>query len=229
MDRSLGLAPNLFFSDFPNYTYQIFTYMFLHGGFLHLLFNMFVLWMFGTEIELTWGSKPFARFYLLSGIAGGLLSLATNSLFPAGLIVGASGAIYGVMIAYWLMFPNRVLYLYFVIPVKVRWAIPAFLLLGFLFGGAGTAHMAHLGGALFGLIYLKSDWRWFRLGKAVKDLKYKRQTARLNKNRQQAEDTMKRVDSILDKINAVGIENLSKEEREFLEKASSELSHKQDK
>jgi len=229
MDVLFGLTPSMFFGQFPNYTYQVFTYMFLHGGFFHLFFNMFVLWMFGTEIEFAWGTRVFARFYILCGLAGAILSLAAQSLFPAGVIIGASGAIYGVLIAYWLMFPNRMLYLYFLVPVKVKWAVPGFMLLGLLFGGSNVAHMAHLGGALWGYLHLKFDWRWFAVGKTVKDLKYKRQTARLNRNRQKAEDTMKRVDAILDKINEVGIENLTSEEREFLEQASSELSHKREK
>jgi membrane associated rhomboid family serine protease len=223
-----SLQPRLFFDQFPNYTFQVFTYMFLHGGLLHLAFNMFFLWMFGTEIEYSWGSKSFAWFYLLCGLAGGVLSLATQALFPAGLILGASGAIYGVFVAYWLMFPNRYLYLWFLFPVKVKWAIPGFMLIGFLFGGSSVAHMAHLGGALWGLIYIKMDWRWGRFGGSLRNIKYKRQEAKLNKRRRQADDIMKRVDAILDKINEVGIENISKEDRKFLEEASSELSQKRD-
>jgi membrane associated rhomboid family serine protease len=223
-----SLVPGLFFDQFPNYIYQVFTYMFLHGGLWHLAFNMFFLWMFGTEIEHTWGTKSFARFYLLCGLAGGFLSLATQGIFPAGVILGASGAIYGVFVAYWFMFPNRYLYLWFLFPVKVKWAIPGFMLLGFLFGGSGIAHMAHLGGALWGVLHIKLDWRAGRLGGKFKDLKYKRQTAKLSKRRKKAEDIMKRVDAILDKINEVGIDNLSKEERKFLEEASSELSEKKD-
>ncbi|UCC45246.1 MAG: rhomboid family intramembrane serine protease [Candidatus Zixiibacteriota bacterium] len=224
----LGLYPDLFFSEFPNYIYQIFTYMFLHGGLFHIAFNMFILWMFGTEIEYAWGTRSFAWFYLMAGVAGGVLSLIAHSVLPSGLIIGASGAIYGVMIAYWLMFPNRLLYLYFLIPVKVKWAVPGFMLIGFLFGGSGIAHMAHLGGALYGLLYLKLDWRWLTLGKKIRNLRYKQQSAKLEKRRRQAEDTMKRVDAILDKINEVGIENISDSDRKFLEEASSELSKEED-
>jgi len=227
----LSLSPDLFYEQFPNYIYQVFTYMFLHGGIWHLVFNMFMLWMFGTEIEYTWGSKTFARFYLLCGITGGVLPLVTHSIFStgSGYILGASGAIYGVLIAYWLMFPERMLYLYFLFPVKVKYAIPGLMLLGLLFGGAGVAHAAHLGGALFALAYLKLDWHLFSFGKRIRNLHYKRQTTKLNRRRQQAEDIMNRVDSILDKINEVGIENISKADRKFLEDASSELSQKKDK
>jgi len=219
----LGLTPARFFSDFPNLLYQVFTYMFLHAGFGHIFFNLFALWMFGTEIELTWGSRAFGRFYIIAGLCGAILTLIVTPSQSIPMI-GASGAIYGVLVAYWLMFPNRYLYLWFLLPVKVKWAIPGFMVLGFLMSGGGVAHMAHLGGALFGLAYLKLDWRLFRFKDRLKNLRYKRQEAKLQRNRRQAEDVMKRVDEILDKINEVGIENLSREERRFLEEASSEMS-----
>jgi membrane associated rhomboid family serine protease len=227
---NLGLTPARFFSEFPNLLYTIFTYMFLHstGMFGHILFNMFALWMFGTEIEHTWGSKSFARFYLYCGLAGAILTLI---VYPSQAVpmIGASGAIYGVLIAYWLMFPRRNLYIYFLFPVKVKYAIPGMMILGFLFSGGNVAHMAHLGGALFGLAYLKLDWRWISFGKKLKNLRYKRQEAKLEKRRQNAVDTMKRIDAILDKINEVGLENISKADRKFLEEASSELSERGNK
>ncbi len=220
---SLGLTPRRFYSEFPNLLFQPLTYMFLHGGFGHIFFNMFILWMFGTEIEFGLGTKKFGRFYILAGLAGALLTLIVKS--SQGIpTVGASAAIYGVLVAYWVSFPNRKLYLYFLFPVKVKWAIPGMLLLGFLFGGPNVAHFAHLGGALFGLLYYRSGWRWLSFGRKIKDLRYRRQSAKLEKNRQKAEEIMKRVDDILDKINEVGIENISKEDRKFLEEASSRLS-----
>lgn len=223
LTMTLGLVPAQFFSEFPNKLFQPFTYMFLHGGFGHLFFNLFALWMFGTEIEYTWGSRSFGRFYLLAGFFGAMLTLIFHP-GQMGPTIGASAAIYGVMIAYWIMFPNRMLYIYFVFPVKVKWAVPGFMLLGFFFSGGNIAHMAHLGGALFALFYLKADWRWLSLGAKIKNLRRGRQEAKLEQNRQRAEDVMKRVDSILDKINEVGLENLSKEEKKFLEKASSNMS-----
>jgi membrane associated rhomboid family serine protease len=227
LEFHLGLTPARFFADFPNLLYQIFTYMFLHstGHIFHLIFNMFILWMFGTEIEYGWGSKSFARYYLLAGLSGAILTLIMFSS-QLGPTIGASGAIYGVLVAYWLMFPNRKLYIYFLFPVKVKWAIPGMMILSFLLSGGGVAHMAHLGGALFGLVYLKFDWHWLGLGRRIKTLRHRRQEAKLEKNRQKAEDVMKRVDSILDKINEVGMENLTPEERRFLDEASSTLSKK---
>lgn len=222
----LGLTPARFFSDFPNLLYQPLTYMFLHGGLSHIFFNMFVLWMFGTEIEFGWGSKKFGRFYILAGLSGAILTLIVHSgqNIP---VVGASAAIYGVLAAYWVMFPSRMLYIWFLFPVKVKWAIPGMMILGFLFGGGNVAHFAHLGGALFGFIYMKSDWRFVIFGDRLKNLRYKRKEAKLDKNRKKAEDVMKRVDDILDRISEVGLENLTKEERKFLEEASSKMSEKQ--
>ena len=218
----LGLTPALFWDGFPKFIYQIFTYMFLHAGLWHIFFNMLALWMFGTEIEHTWGTRSFARFYFICGLAG---ALGTLLVFPHQPIptIGASGAVWGILVAYWLMYPDRNLYLYFLLPVKVRWAIPGLLILSIFTSGDNVAHMAHIGGALCGFLYLKVDWRWNRLGQRVKDLRRRRLEAKLEKRRAEASDIMRRVDAILDKISAVGIENLSREERKFLDEASSHL------
>ena len=225
LTQALGLTPARFFGEFPNLIYQLLTYMFLHGSLGHIFFNMFALWMFGTEIEFALGSRSFSRFYLLSGLSGAVLTLVVKSGQPYPMI-GASAAIYGVLVAYWIMFPNRNLYIYFLFPVKVKWAIPGMMLLGFLFAGGSVAHWAHLGGALYGLAYIKFDWRWIRWGRRLKDIRYRRETTKLAKKRQKAGEIMRRVDTILDKINEVGIENISKDDREFLEEASSRLSDK---
>lgn len=219
-----GLTPAKFFSEFPNYLFQPFTYMFLHATFFHILFNMFALWMFGTEIELAWGSRSFLKYYLYCGLGGALFSLVFNPglAYP---IVGASGAIFGILVAYWLMFPNRYLLFFFLFPMQVRWAIPLFAVLTFLASGPHVAHLAHLGGALVGLVYIKMDWRLHRFPRWIKSVRLNRKTAKLEKNRQKADEIMKRVDRILDKINEVGIENISKEDRKFLEDASQILSN----
>jgi rhomboid family protein len=228
---TFGFTPGSYFSDdFPNGFYKPFTYMFLHGGLFHILFNMLILWMFGTEFETMWGSRRFLRFYLLSGLGGALFSLALDFNSYAA-IIGASGAVFGVMAAYWRYFPERKLYLYFVIPVKIRWAIPAFLLVpiiwSFISPGDNVAHFAHLGGAVVGFFLCRrgnavhSDGAlkgWFKRRKNEK------LTERFEANRRKAEDVMQRVDSILDKINAVGLENITDEERKFLEEASERLS-----
>jgi len=170
LESIFGLVPARIFSDFPNNLYclyQTFTYMFLHAGFFHILFNMFVLWMFGTEMEYKWGSRPFLKYYFYCGLGGAFLSLIFNYNL-AHPIIGASGAIYGILAAYWLMFPNRTILIFFILPMKVRWAIPLLALLNFVASGPYVAHLAHLGGALVGLAYMKLSWRqyspslWFK-------------------------------------------------------------------
>ena len=219
----LGLVPARFIGEFPKYIFQPLTYMFLHANFLHIFFNMFTLWMFGTEIEYSWGSKEFLKFYLLCGIGGALFSLVfnPNMTYP---IIGASGAIYGVLVAYWLMFPGRILLLFFILPMQVRWAIPLFALMNFFASGPNVAHLAHLGGAVVGLAYIKLDWRLLRISKWLRSFRTTRQTAKLERRRQKAEEIMKRVDEILDKINQVGLENISSDDKRFLEEASQILS-----
>ncbi len=225
----LGLTPALFFKDFPNYLYQPLTYMFLHSGFFHIFFNMFALWMFGTEIEYAFGSKNFLKFYIYCGLGGAFLSLAFMSNMNAP-IVGASGAIFGVLAAYWLMFPNRYLLIFFLFPMKVKYAIPLFGVLNLIAAFSAPAapkiaHLAHLGGALVGLVYMKFDWGLKSPFKWLRSFKLKRKETKLEKKRQKAEEIMKRVDNILDKINEVGIDNISREDKKFLEDASKLLSN----
>lgn len=223
LDKILGFTPATYFANLPRTLLQPLTYMFAHGGLGHIFFNMLTLWMFGTEIESAWGTKAFARYYLLCGLAGAVMTML---VFPhqVNTVVGASGAIYGVLVAYWLMFWDRYVLFYLVIPVKVKWFVPLLMGLGFFFGGANVAHMAHLGGALCGLAYIKMDWRWNWLSRRLKDLRHRRAASKLEKRRHEADDIMRRVDAILDKINEVGMENLTRAERKFLEEASSHLS-----
>ncbi|MCP4704985.1 MAG: rhomboid family intramembrane serine protease, partial [candidate division Zixibacteria bacterium] len=141
-------------------------------------------------------------------------------------IVGASGAIYGILAAYWLMFPDRFILIFFIFPMKVRWAIPLFGLINFVAAGPNVAHLAHLGGALVGFIILRAEWQLGSFGNRFKNLRHKQKNAKLEKNRQKAEEVMQRVDRILDKINEVGIEKISKDDRKFLEEASEILSKK---
>jgi hypothetical protein len=191
--------------------------------------------MFGPELELAWGLKQFLFYYFLCGIAGGAFTVAfqPHSAIPT---IGASGAIYGILVAYAVMWPNRTLLLYFLIPMKVKYAVLLFVGLEFfasVMGNTdGIGHLAHLGGAAIGFLYLKFDWRlhtlWRRISPArVWDRwRYRNKTQRVEKNRQKAEEIMRRVDQILDKINEIGLENISEEERRFLDDASEILSKK---
>ncbi len=140
--------------------WQYFTYMFEHGGFSHLFLNMLVLWMFGIELEQTWGSKKFLMFYLACGLGAGIIhSLVTLFMGPGAPTVGASGAIMGVSVAFAMMFPNRMVYAFFFFPLPARLAMMLFIgidLVRGVLGGSDIAHFAHLGGALIGFLLLKT-------------------------------------------------------------------------
>lgn len=141
--------------------WQIFTYQFMHGGFSHILFNMFILWMFGMEIENVMGSRKFLIFYLSCGVGAGLLQLLLPPLLFEGLAptIGASGAVFGVMIAFAMYFPDRYVFLYFLIPVKAKYLIAFLVIIEFLSVGnqSVVARFAHIGGALTGFIFIMID------------------------------------------------------------------------
>ncbi len=155
---SFGLIPWRVTHEFM--LWQFATYMFLHGGFFHLFFNMFTLYMFGNDLERAWGTRRFTSFYFLTGLGAGLCSwlVAVNSM---SVIIGASGSIYGLLLAYGLLYPNRVVYIYMLFPVKIRWLVifmGAIAFFSSISGGEpGVAHVAHLGGMLVGYILLR--WR----------------------------------------------------------------------
>jgi membrane associated rhomboid family serine protease len=159
-----GLRPFFVLHRFA--LWQVVTYMFLHGGFFHIIFNMLALWMFGAELEQVWGTRYFLKFYFVSGIGAGVLTVLF-SLLPFGFaqqlqfanVIGASGAIYGLLLAYALYFPNRPIYMYFLfpIPAKVFVAIMgAIAFLSSLSDAGGVANATHLGGLLVAYLYLKS-------------------------------------------------------------------------
>lgn len=167
-------------SDFQ--PFQLVTYMFMHGNFAHLFFNMFALWMFGNTLENIWGPNRFLLFYFICGIGAGLtqelvqyiqyattlqgfenVRIAANHVIPMSeylnmlTTVGASGAVYGILLAFGMMFPNSTLYIYFAIPIKAKWFVLIYGIIE-LFSGFtsvdNVAHFAHLGGMLFGLILI---------------------------------------------------------------------------
>ncbi len=151
-----GLVPALVLGQF--YLWQPFTYLFLHGGFGHILINMLILWMFGSEMERYLGSSRFLHFYFVTGVGAGLLSVAVDPFSPIP-IIGASGAIYGILMAYGMLFPDRLVYLYFLIPIKVKYLVAILGAISFLSAinspGSNIAHVAHLGGMIFAFLYLK--------------------------------------------------------------------------
>ncbi|UCB52374.1 MAG: rhomboid family intramembrane serine protease [Candidatus Zixiibacteriota bacterium] len=218
--------------------WQLVTYMFLHGGLFHILFNMFALWMFGCDIERAWGTREFVKYYFITGIGAGLFTFifSFNSQIPT---IGASGAIFGILVAFALMFPNRLIYVYFLFPVKAKYLVIFFAVIEFLASfrhtSDGIGHFAHLGGMVIGYLYIKSDFRipsFFRFSTyltRLRNLKHRRRMKVISRQRDREQKLMDRVDQILDKINQVGYDKLTKEEKKALEQASQILSKEREK
>jgi membrane associated rhomboid family serine protease len=145
--------------------WQLATYMFLHAGLFHIVFNMLALWMFGTELERKWGTRFFLKFYLVTGVGAGLLTVVF-SLLPLGFarplygsaVIGASGAIFGLLLAYALYFPDRPIYLYLLFPIPAKTFVlimGAIALYTSIAESGGVAGATHLGGLVIGYAYLK--------------------------------------------------------------------------
>lgn len=210
--------------------WQLFTYMFLHGGIGHIFFNMLALWMFGSVLENYWGSREFIKYYLLTGIGGGV-SYALFNLGSNIPTVGASGAIYGLLTAYAVMFPNAVIYVWGIIPMRAKWFALLFGAIEFFASfkaGSSVAHLAHLGGMVIGYIYLKrgritgGGSRLRKWQAAIDEGKREREAEDLNRIRRE-------VDELLDKINRVGMDGLTKDEQRRLEKASKILRERENR
>jgi membrane associated rhomboid family serine protease len=203
-----GLVPEAVISKFA--LWQLVSYLFLHAGLLHLAINMLMLLFFGSSLEVAWGGKQFLKYYFFCGIAAAVCSIAFAWGSPVP-IVGASGAIFGLLVAYAKTFPESVILLFFVFPVKVRYAV-IFLAVINLLGaisapGDDTAYLTHLAGGVFGYFYLigqskgkhRINTYMFKGVLAKFRQKYdKQRTAEIN--------------AILDKINAHGIKSLSARE-----------------
>ena len=183
MTLRLGLQPQAVWRDYA--LWQPVTYMFLHDirGVGHILFNMLSLWMFGTDLERTWGTRFFTKYYFVTGIGAGVTTLVASLFFDSiyySVTVGASGAIYGLLLAYGMYFPNRTLIL-IIFPIAAKYYVMIAGALVFLSAsggvGGGTAHWAHLGGLVVGYLYLKglkarpmdqmkSRWLRWKMGRA---------------------------------------------------------------
>jgi membrane associated rhomboid family serine protease len=165
----LGVDPLHYFGLVP---YQVFqgalwqplTYLFLHGGIGHILFNMLALWMFGADLERDWGTRRFLNYYFLCGIGAGI-SVILVALGLGGLgirTIGSSGAIFGVLLAFGLLYPDRIILFSFLFPMKAKYfviIIGAITFLSSFQAGSGISHIAHLGGMIFGYVYLKTRLR----------------------------------------------------------------------
>ena len=257
-------------SDFQ--IYQFFTYMFLHGGFTHIFFNMFALWMFGSVIERVWGPKKFIFYYIVCGIGAGItqewvqyatytiegisayqyvsaggVQMTTDAYINLWTTIGASGAVYGILLAFGMIFPNERLFIIpFPFPIKAKWLIVGYIaieLFSAMTGpGDGVAHMAHLGGMLFGFLLilywkkhpsaegsiggsggdifgnLKKKWKQ-RKPKDSGNTSDGSRNADWNYNADK-KATEEEIDRILDKIRKNGYASLTKEEKQFLFESS---------
>ncbi len=219
----------------------VLTYMFIHDGFWHVFFNMLILFFFGPPLEERWGSNEFIKFYLLCGLGG----VALSFLFLPNAVVGASAAVYGIMLAFAMVWPNAPIYLMGLVPVKAKWLV-AFLFAVSFIGAVGRsadgiAHAAHLGGFLAALLYLKRDLRGVagrkmarrpagsrRFAIVPREERTRRPAGNANRGREASgggngpgeAELLDAVDQVLDKISAHGMASLTPEERKLLDEVS---------
>ncbi len=236
MEGLFGLHHAGFFQELK--LWQVVTYMFLHGGWFHVLFNLLSLWMFAGELEQLWGSRMFLRYYLLTGIGAGIFIAVMNFFIyqrynADPVTIGASGAIYGILLAYGMTWPDRKVLLYFIVPVKIKYLVLAFGCIEF-FGtissaagaGGNISHIGHLGGLITGLVFLlargKRPQGVEREGAEKKDNFISRalKKARLKKKKKEIEtriEAKKIIDELLDKIARQGMSSLTPQEKNRLE------------
>jgi len=258
-------------SDF--HVWQFLTYMFLHGGFTHILFNMFALWMFGSVIERVWGPKKFLFYYIVCGLGAGIVQeivqyvsymaqgleaydyvavqgmrIPTDQYINLWTTIGASGAVYGILLAFGMIFPNERIFIFPIpVPIKAKWLIIGYFALELFAAvnsaGDGVAHMAHIGGMVFGYLLIR-HWRnhpdatgqfgrsygqefFDRLKRQYEDRK---RDSRMEAHRTETEarwetdeeynrrqrEEQEEIDAILDKIRKSGYDSLTKEEKQKL-------------
>ena len=219
--------------------WQLVSYLFIHGSFFHLLFNLFALWMFGMPVEKQYGEQGFLKYYFVCGLgaAAASVALSPHSTIP---VIGASGPVYGLLVAFAMLYPDAVVYLYFLIPVKAAHMAILFGLIEFFAGATsatpGVARFAHLGGMVTGYLYIrwwntvklrsKAFWRDWRGGSeepAPRARRPSRRAAQLPAADQSA--GMDEVDRVLDKILVSGLESLTPEEREIMRRYSERMKH----
>jgi membrane associated rhomboid family serine protease len=219
--------------------WTLLTYMFAHGGFMHLFFNMLGLFFFGPPLEARWGSREFLKFYFLCGFGGAALSFLFAFHSP---IIGASAAVYGVMLAFAMHWPDSPIYIWGIFPIQAKWLvgiIAAFSLMSAFNGRAdGVAHFAHLGGFVAAFLYVKwggvGQGRGGRLrdlvsrrrfkvvpgGRAVSKVPAPRAAAHTAGPAGADEKLLDELDRVLEKISTAGMSSLTPEERRLLDDVS---------
>ncbi len=216
----LGLQPAVVIGR--GWVWQPLTYMFVHAGLFHLLLNMFVLWMFGAEIERLWGTSEFVKYYVLCGLGAAALSFVFNY---HSVVIGASGAVLGVLLAFGMLFPDRYVYLWFLIPVRAKWLVAGIAGLEIVYlvaqRGGHIANAAHVGGMAVGYAYLK--W-WDHGSNPVErflEARRRRRLTLIEGGRDEGDSEVEEeIDRILDKISKTGLDSLTPEEERILDQAS---------
>ena len=218
------------------------SYMFLHGGLLHLLMNLLLLFVFGPAVEKRMGGKVFAAYYFTCGIGGAAFSLIINFFNPLGPMIGASAAVLGVALAFAMFWPDEPIHVFpLPMPIKVKWLVAFFVVIDLLAARSGAqdgvAHFAHLGGFLLGYLFLRSRENMMSRARAVPARQQQvRELARRRpkepvgvvhqtKGREKPEgfDRYDEVDRVLEKISESGLESLTPDERKLLDEASKQL------
>ena len=240
-----GLLDILAFSPYPAirqlYIWQFVTYMFMHAGIWHILINMLFLWMFGCDVERRIGSKSFLTVYLLCGVFGAgffALSNAYAIKYASPLIlIGASGAVSGILVAFAMMFPNRLVLLALIVPIPVKYFVLGLFIIEILSelgrSGGNVAHITHLGGMVFAYFYMKFKFHYslpFAFSEKI-SWWFKRNFGKTRRMQRRAKyepiDTDSfindEIDPILDKISKHGINSLTWREKRTLKKAQSRM------
>ena len=228
--RLFGLVPSTFISDLM--LWQPFTYLFFHApfyssvGISHILLNMLGLWVFGRELEEAWGKTKFLRYYFTTGIGSGLITyfFQISSDNP---VIGASGAVYGILLAYGISYPNRMLYIWGLIPVRSMWLViimGSIAFFGLLGNADGISHVTHISGMLIGYVLLKKKWRWRDIWFAIRKKTIEFQVQRYEEKSIKNKMLQKDIDVILEKIQKVGFIGLSDKEKSKLYEASKTMS-----
>jgi membrane associated rhomboid family serine protease len=179
----LGLSPEVIVERF--WVWQLATYLFLHGGFTHILFNMLGIWMFGVELERLWGTRQFLKYYAITGIGAGVtvlvvgILLGSDSVTYRAITIGASGALYGLLVAFAFYYPDRPLLMFFLFPIPAKYFVMIVGAMAFLSTpNQGVSETAHLGGLVIGYLYLRAG-----RGGLSAELKYRYLKWRMNRLR----------------------------------------------
>jgi membrane associated rhomboid family serine protease len=228
------------------YVWQVLTYAFMHAGVVHLFFNCWAIYVFGRDVEEALGRNSFLALYLCSGILGGLVQILAGVLLGgpfAGSVVGASAAAFGLCAAFAMLFPDRVLLLFFFLPVRSKYLLlleAVLAILGILWPTDNIAHAAHLGGMITGMVFIRYashwDWHWPRLRRPMRQPPRRlvkvtsangglwgRSKSTVDNDLPADEFLSKEVDPILDKISAQGIQSLTERERRILQAAREKM------